>query len=182
MQKIYDVDKWMFLGEGSEYVFPRGIARKVRVEVNAPGEAGLYLRVGEAEQPVFLALVKGRDTIEFYARRGVEFAILPEGSGVFFHSIDGADVSYINPAPVSFTKIVERKARNREAELIQWQAQANLRRMMEAQESELRAIIATRLEAERALAESARNASGGGGKPPSDAGAAPSDGSDGEAA
>ena len=109
--------------------------------------------------------MKGRDTLEFTVPEGT-FELYPaieDGGQCFVYSIDGEDVSAISKDAESFTKIMERRPRNYELERMQWEMQANMRRMLEGQASELSKLVERRLAAERALA-SAPSAPSGAGK------------------
>lgn len=172
MQKIYNLDKWFELKEGDALSMKAARARTVRIDVNSPAEVALYIRVGD--EVLFLALVKGRDTIEFSSPGGEEFALLCEGASCYVHSNDGQAVHNVAPDAVSFTKIIERKPRNHDYEVMQFEMRRNMTRMMEQQAGELERIVARRLAAERALTPPQGTPAGDRGEPaPAGDGAAP---------
>ena len=126
MQRMYNFDKWMNLGDGQGLRFAGNRPRQVRLEVNAPQETRLYVEDDDDTGVCnFLALVKGRDTIEWSASGA--FILRADGGDVSIYTADGADISLELEAPVSFTKIVERRKRNPELE----QVLAVLNRTME---------------------------------------------------
>ena len=135
MQRLFNVHKWFVLEAGKALNFENHLARRVRLDVNAPAPAQLFYVTGNGEV-TFLAAVSGRDVIEF-ASHGGDFAIQCEGNDVWLYTIDGEDVSFSNPGAVVFTKIVERRARNPELELMQHMMNRNLELRLEAQRNEL---------------------------------------------
>lgn len=140
MQKIYDLKTWIELPESQRLEFSSDRPRTVRFEVNAPKEAALYV-AGDDGELRFLALVKGRDTIEFSADGA--FSLMAEGDqlqAVWIKTADGDDVSVEHDAPDNFTKIVERRRRNPELELLVAKAMANQERRLAQQEAEIRAL------------------------------------------
>lgn len=147
MQRIYNLDKWALLEEGKRLSYVNSRPRKVVVEVNAPSEVLLYLV--EDGKPRFLALVKGRDTVEFYPDGA--FDLTCEGGAVYVYTADGDDVSMEALDERTFTRIVERRPRNLELELMQRAAAENTRRLLEAQRQDMEKYIA-RLETQRAAA------------------------------
>ena len=142
MQRLFNIDKWFVLEAGKALNFENPLARRVRLDVNAPGSAQLFYVTGNGEV-TFLANVSGRDVVEF-ASHGGDFAIQCEGNDVWLYTIDGEDTSFANPGAVVFTKIVERRARNPELELMQHMMKRNLDMRMEAQRSELEQLWARR--------------------------------------
>lgn len=167
-QKIYNLDKWFPLKEGEALKMAGGRARRIRLEVNAPAEAALYAIIQGVEAPMFLALVKGRDLIEFYAPGEEAFDLMCEGASIYVYTVDGIDVSAKSDGSESFVRIIERKPRNHEAELMAYRMQENMQRMLNAQASELERVIERRLAAERALAAPKGAAAGAGKKPAQD--------------
>lgn len=157
MQRLFNIDKWFVLESGKALNFENPLARRVRLDVNAPGPAQLFYVTGNGEI-TFLASVHGRDVIEF-ASHGGDFAIQCEGNDVWLYTIDGEDTSFSNPGAVVFTKIVERRARNPELELMQHMMNRNLELRMEAQRRELEQLWHRREAAAAARAEQSAAAS-----------------------
>lgn len=137
MQRMYNLSKWLEVKEGDQINFTGSRPRTVRLEVNAPGEVALYvLPFDDLDQdgeplfgsPIFLALVKGRDVIEFSPDGA--FAVTPEGGSCYFQTADGDVVHVEVVAPVSFTKIVERRRRDPVLEQMMYEAQRNAEKRM----------------------------------------------------
>lgn len=155
MQRLFNIDKWSKLAQGHVLEFPGEAPRRIRLEVNAPLKVPLYYVDGDGV-PTFLALVEGRDTLEFHTTGTC--GISADGDCYVF-TADGDDVSSVVEAPVIFTKIMERRPRNYEMERMQYEMRANQRRLMEAQSEQLERLIAGRvatLEAELAAARVSR--------------------------
>lgn len=74
----------------------------------------------------FLALVEGLDTIEF-AVDGA-FDLVPVGGDINCHSADGLDVTTRVIAPLIFTKVWDRRPRNRQLEMIEYRQRVNQER------------------------------------------------------
>lgn len=167
MQRIYNLDKWFRLDEGQSLKMKAGKARRIRIEVNAPAEVALYAIIAGVD-PIFLALVKGRDLIEFNAPGGEPFEIAAEGTSVYLYTVDGVDVHAVADGSESFVRLMERKPRNREAELMAYHMQENMQRMLNAQASEIERLVERRLAARASLDASKGAAAGAGKKPASD--------------
>lgn len=167
MQTIYNLDKWFRLDEGAKLLMKGGRARKVVLEVNSPAEAALYVDVAGVD-PIFLALVKGRDKVEFYAPGQEDFHLMVEGCSVFLYTVDGIDISAVSDGSESFVRIIERKPRNRELELMQYEMRANMQRMLDKQAGEYARLIESRLPPRAAQPTAEGGASGSGKEPASD--------------
>lgn len=134
MQRMYNLDKWTRLDEGEALSFDNPRPRNVRLEVNAPQETALYVADGSGEVH-FLALVKGRDTLEFGSSGAFQLTV--EGSGLMVYTADGADISHEELGAVSFTKVVERRRRNPELEQLAYMMQQNMERRLAQSEREI---------------------------------------------
>lgn len=150
MQRLFNVDKWLHVEDGKAITFEKANSRRVRLDVNAPAPANLYYADGDG-RITFLARVLGRDVIEF-ASYG-EFSITVDGSDVWVHTIDGEDISFAIPDAVVFTRIVERRQRNPELEMMNYMMNANFQRLLEGQRDELEVLWDRREAAIRAEAE-----------------------------
>lgn len=148
MQRIYNVENWVVIEPGQVLEYPSERPRLVRLEVNSSGESQLYM-LNAANEAFFLALVKGRDTIEFVSSG--KFSLSVAGTECSVYTVDGSNIAHTVEAPVSFTRIVERRRRNPELEYIAAQMQANMARML-AQQSEEREKVYERREAARIAA------------------------------
>lgn len=179
MQRIYNLDKWFRLEEGKRLAMRGGNARKVRLEVNSPAEVALYAEVGaregEESELLFLALVKGRDTVEFYAPGEEPFGLMCEGASCFIYTVDGVDISAVSDGSESFVRIMERKPRNYDLELMQYTMRQNMQRMLDGQAAELERVLERRLAARAAISAPEGASAGAGAKQSSDGDGKPSD-------
>lgn len=148
MQRMFNVTKWRALTEGQALTIDNERARVVRVEVNAPQPAGLYLFNAGNGAAVFLARVVGRDTIEFYSDG--KFTLVSDGE-VYVYTADGETVHHESVDPVIFTRITERRQVNPEIRRIQEVMNLNIERRLAAQRDEFNAAI-RRMQYERAAA------------------------------
>lgn len=137
MQRLHNLDKWKELPEGHTANFENTHARRVRLDVNAPFPVRLYAHDGNGET-TFLALVSGRDVIEFAASG--EVGVTVEGGGVWLHTVDGENLAFEIPQAESFTKLIERRPRNHELELMNYMMNQNIERRLAAQRDELVAL------------------------------------------
>lgn len=149
--------------------------RKIRLDVNAAGEATLYYVDGDGETTL-LGLVCGRDVLEFQTHGGA-FSIAIEDADCWVFTIDGEDVSFQVPEAVTFTRLVERRQRNPEVEMMQYMMNRNMQILLESQRDELEQMFNRREAAARVAAEKPAAASDGGADPaeskPSDNGGKP---------
>lgn len=123
MQRIYNLEKWTRVGNGQALTFQGERPRTVRLEFNAPEPTLVYVSDDAAAdgECVFLARVVGRDVVEFSPSGPFTLhADVPgrdgEAGEVYVLTADGDDVSITLEAPVSFTKLVERRRRSPELE------------------------------------------------------------------
>lgn len=131
--------------------FANDLRRRMRLDVNAPFPARLFYATGDGEI-TFLGLVEGRDVIEFETHGGT-FSVVVEDGDCWVYTIDGEDLSFSIPEAVTFTKLMERRARNPELEMMQYAMKANMRAMMEHQTRELELLLDRREAARKAPAE-----------------------------
>lgn len=174
MQRMFNLRKWSTLSEGTALSWAGSRPRVVKFEVNSPGDVTLHLRypegvykrtpgvdgeAGTVEEILapgttfFLALVRGRETIETFVDG--PFEVLAEGGGCYVYTADGDDISSVVLDPVIFTRIAERRARNPEIEAIERRMFLNqerrLAQQMEDMERRYGAVLT-------AVEERARNA------------------------
>lgn len=209
-QRVHNLTKWKFLQEGETLWFKNPRQRVVVLEVNAPGECCLYVTMNkedllrdperiadneagrvrdlalEVEEDradhvlCFLAYLKGgRERVEF-AVEGA-FELICEGGNVYVSTADGQDIATRVIAPVIFTKIANRRARNPQLELMQYQMRLNQERFMaelaaendrrmQAMERNLESYAERRSQG-TPLANANRPSSGPSGEPSGDGGA-----------
>lgn len=134
MQRLFNVEKWQHVGDGSAISFANPEPRRVRIDVNAPLEARIYY-AGTDGEVTFLANVFGRDVLEFRAYG--EFSLTIEGSDVWFYTVDGEDYAFSIPDAVILTKLAERKPVNKELEMMKHLMNRNIERRLEQQRDEL---------------------------------------------
>lgn len=171
MQKLFNLAKWRSLEEGEFVEFANPRPRNVRLEVNAAQETRLYISHAGDDDQTFLALIKGRDILEF-ASEGA-FSIMADGGAVAFYTADGEDITVAPVDPLSYTRIVERRQRNPEIEHMMHMVQLNVEKRLakQAADFELRLAAESRIARRDAAAAAAAAASAG-----ADAGTANADG------
>lgn len=148
MLRVQSIKSWRRLEDGATHNFDENAEpRRVRLELNAAGTANLYLLDGDGSA-FFLGLITGRETIEF-AMPGGTGGLMVEGADVWFLTVDGDDTSFISADPTSFTKLVERKARNPEVEMMNALMQQNMKTMLETQANEFARLLDRRDAASR---------------------------------
>ena len=133
MQRLFNVDKWVHLEGGKAVHFENPQSRRVRLDINAPSKVQLTYADTEGLL-IHLATVEGRDTLEFAS--GGEFSIISDGD-CWLYTVDGEDFSFSIPDAVVLTKLVERRARNPELELMQHMMNRNIQARMDQQREEL---------------------------------------------
>lgn len=186
MQRIQNIEKWKHVAAGGAMNFEYEWRRTIRLDVNAAGTAALFYVDGNGET-TFLALVTGRDVVEFQCQ-GDAFSIVVEDADAWFYTIDGERMAVSLPDAVKFTKLIERRQRNPEVELMRYHMEATMKGMMEHQQRELdrridRLAAASAAPAAKPVAKG--DAGGAGSEPEPDGGAGTgkgaksSDGSDG---
>ena len=171
MQRMFNLDKWERLRMGEALDFTNDRPRTVTIEVNAPEKTALYV-VQDGGEVFFLALVEGRDTLEFSSSGAFQLTV--EGSDCMIYTADGDDISMQAVDDVSFTKIVERRRRNPELEAIAATMSRNLERRMEQQAHEFATLFARRAEALAPVPAPPGVPPGPGGQPGQAAGPGPS--------
>lgn len=163
MQRLHNINKWFEVGMGKSIHFGNPNPRPVRLDVNAPVATALYYVDGNGEM-TFLARVEGRDVIEFTTYG--EFSIsVDDDKLVSIYTIDGEDLSFRIPDAVKLTKLAERRARNPEIEMMQYQMNRNIQERLNAVRDEMERTFNQRLQAIAADAKKPE-ASGDGGSVP----------------
>lgn len=82
----------------------------------------------------FLALVKGRDRLEFSVDG--EFDLMVEGGSANIYTVDSADVATRVVDPVIFTRVANRRVRNPELEWMMFQQRRNQEALFESMQRE----------------------------------------------
>lgn len=131
VQQIWDLGKWKCLQDGEFASFEGDRPRTVRIELNAPDPARVYINELKTDDPpILLCRVMGRDTVSFSVNGPFEIQVDAE---VWFYTADGMQVAVEKIDHESFTRIVERRVRNPELELMMYTARINMERRLEAQ-------------------------------------------------
>ncbi|QIG66825.1 hypothetical protein [Rhizobium phage RHph_X94] len=141
MINLKDIHQWQRLAAGEMFDFPSDRARPVKLEVNASAEVAIYIDLKGEEEPRLLALVKGRETLNFVVPGA--FTIFHEGDAVdvYFLTADGARVHRENMGADAYTKLHERRAVSPEFEYMRWQMEYNMKRRMDAMAAQFEASI-----------------------------------------
>lgn len=166
MQRLMDVTRWVRLDSGKQVNFNVLRPRSVSLELNCPQETRIDLIDANGEIH-FLALVKGRDKIEFQVLG--EFALAVDKDECFIYSDDSEAVHLVNDAPETFTRIMQgRRQRNPELEYLAKKMSENLDRQLAKQARAYEGILERSIEARTAQPAAAGSSAGAGGEPTSD--------------
>lgn len=141
--KFDNLDKWASLPVGSFLQLPGGEKpRRLRVEVNCPLPTRIdVVEHGRDAKLTHLAVVQGRETIQFVATDLVELVFTSEDE-VWYFTSDGDQIAVEIPEATSFTKIASRRARNPELEMLMFKQQQNIERRMASMQADFDARIA----------------------------------------
>lgn len=137
--RLYELSKWQTVGKDADdniksIKFNGKGLRRVKVFVNAPYPTRLY-RVLEGGEIDFLAKVDGFEEINFTVDG--ELCITADHEDVKMYCGEFETTSMRIPDAVAFVKIANRKQRNPELELMQYQMKANMEALVAAQIEEL---------------------------------------------
>jgi len=136
MQRIDNLSKWTLVPVGDMMCLPHRKKRNVKLHVNAPAECRLYLAL-PGSTPIFLALIKGRDTIVFTLEGEAELSC---DADLWLHTSENETIHAANVGS-KFTKIMERQPRNLEFERMQYHMMQNVNRRLDKQASEYEAKL-----------------------------------------
>lgn len=164
MQRLSNLTKWQHVKADQALNLSGSEGRRVRLDVNAPFQVRLWHSDGNGEM-TFLAGVEGRDVIEFIAP--ATSSITVEGGELWVHTFDGEKLSVEIADAVKLTKMVTRRPRNYEMEMMAYEMRRNSEAMYASIYQELRREFAGRSPAAPASGpqpESAGDASGDGSK------------------
>lgn len=134
MIKLDSLERWSRLEKGSVLTLPGEAPRRVKLNVNSPGWAKLFIVTDDGE-PVFLACAERRDVVEFAA--GGDIRITTEDDDVFIYTSENEPTFTIIENAEVFTQIANRAARNPDLEHIMFMAEQNMARRFAAMEQEI---------------------------------------------
>lgn len=112
MKHFLDLDRWSPWPAESVLVLHGKRARRVRLQVASGARVLVALATSHGEFP--LALVEGRETIQFMAPPDARLSVTVDGkpaSGVWFQTVDGDDLS-VEASPDEYTRIWQRRPRD----------------------------------------------------------------------
>lgn len=140
--RLHNLSKWQKLepGEGIELLGAHD--RKVRVEVNTEAPTRFDVVHGDDDdtQVTFLAVVHGMETLEFYAPGGTYLAATSDGE-VWYFTNEG-DQTATDREAVSFTRVMNRRARNPELERMMFKMEQNMNARLALMADEVAAQVA----------------------------------------
>lgn len=132
--RIHNVSKWLTVPAG-EILYLKGDGpRRVRIELNAaaPCRADVVvLDQAQRETKTLLGVFQGLETYEFWVD-GTAHLILTTDEDVAYFTNDGGQIAEDRPELVSFTSIMNRRARNPQQELMMFKMQQNINRRLDA--------------------------------------------------
>lgn len=135
--RLNDVTAWKQLVAGSALFLP-GQARKVRFDVNAPGPCRADIVI--EGNPIFLGFFEGLETFEFHVPGDVEL-VFTGPDEVWFQTADGQSIGY-EALAASYTKPMQRKARNPDLERMLYKLELSARRREAAMQADMEARLA----------------------------------------
>lgn len=167
-QRMFNLSKWSVIRDGEELYYDNRKIRQVVLDVNSSDDVRLYIsqasdqvenspqaleddaagrrpnpgQVSAADTVRFLALVRGRDRVEFTVEG--PFALLAEGGDCFVYTVDGMDAATRVTAPLIYTRIANRKDRNPHLDMLMRQSKLNELRMLQRLEGEIERRLAAR--------------------------------------
>lgn len=150
MIKLDTLTRWRPLAQGEVMTIPGEASRRIRLHVNSPGRAVLYLRENERTHR-FLAAPVGREVVEFTAEGDVE--IVTGSDDVQVYTAEFEPTFVVVEDPEIFTQIAQRAARNPELEHMMWLQQQNVERRMAQLQRDMEARYERDRQAERARSE-----------------------------
>lgn len=139
--RLHNLSKWKLLQPGEVIEINGERARKVRVEFNTEAPARLDIIHGEGDEAegTFVAVVHGMETVEFHAHPGNHLVATSDGEVWYFTDEGGAGAT--DREAVSFTRIMNRRARNPQLEMMMFKMEQNMNARMALMEDEVRAQL-----------------------------------------
>lgn len=130
---LNDIVNWVQLEDGELIKFANQRPRQVKLEVNTSEKTVLMIQLEQEEEPRFLALVEGRETLHFVVPGAFELMHRTPGADVYLLTADGAKVHREGLGLDAYTTLHERRARNPELEYIQYMMNLNMEKRLRLQ-------------------------------------------------
>lgn len=131
MQKFHNLDQWVPMTASDTIKFGSEKQRMITLQVNAPEACKLFVKMGKTKR--FLARVLGRDTVQFAWDGPCEVSV---DADVYVYAREPEQTFVINDKAVSYTRVMERRARNPELEAIEAKVMGNIARRFKMLERE----------------------------------------------
>lgn len=128
MIRLGNLGRWVALPRGSKITFPGQDVRRVRLTVNSPGIAKLYI-IDEDGELHFLAAPDRLEEVEF--SWAGDLVLTTDAEDVSFLTAENEPEHIVIEDPEVFTEIAQRAARNPELERIMYMAQRNMERRLQ---------------------------------------------------
>lgn len=135
--RIFDLGRWQQAAVGVPLVVGGGVSQQVRIEVNTPVATRFDVVVGD--RVVFLAVVEGLETLDFHCEGPAE--LVASTDEPWFYAINGDGVGVPDDGR-AFVKLMQRKVRNPELELMMYKLEQNAKRREAKQADEIAALRA----------------------------------------
>lgn len=139
MLKIGELARWHDLPKGDVMTLAGDRPRTIRLNVNSPGLARLYLVDKDGDIQRFLATADRLDVVQFFADGVVRIAT-PDADVAIYSAENEPTFSVIENAE-TFTKIANRAARNPDLEYLMHMQQVNLERRMAQLDRDMQAKL-----------------------------------------
>lgn len=137
--RVHNLKKWRALQPGSALNLGGDAARKFRFEVNCVAPTRFDVLDADGER-TFLAVVQGLEVLEFSTGAGSTLVPTTEDE-VWYFTNDGDQIATgASAEAVPFTKIMQRKSRNREVEYMMMKVEQRMNRRLSEQADEIAAM------------------------------------------
>lgn len=155
--KLHNTDKWSGLAPGKLLSFDGSAPRVIRVDFNCPEPTRLDL-VDLRGKVTFLAVVHGRETVEFTAVGDVDLVATADDEIWYFTDYGDGGGAY-ESYEASFTKLANRRVRNPDLELMMFKAEQRINARLALLDQERAAVDEAKRSAGASAASSAPKSS-----------------------
>lgn len=139
--KIGNISRWNKLDVGNVLQFGEANrVQRLRLEFNTSDATHLAV-IDHKGAERFLGVINGHEAVEFTTEGSVEILATTEGE-VWWYSKDGDPEAMELVHEVPFTRVMQRRARNPELELMMYKMNQNIERRMQAMQAEVDARVA----------------------------------------